>query len=120
MSWYINKTTVRYQFWDYFQGMWQLFGPAGKNLQMGGANLTGEWQLPTEGFVGIIRNTDGYCLSANDKTDVHVVLENNDPGRCHQWERSHTDSLGFFTLKSLRYGKFLYARDSSNLLLEGM
>ena len=100
--------------------MWQLFGPAGKNLQtIGGANLTGDWQLPTEGSIGIIRNMT-HCLSAIDKTDVHLVLENNDPGRCHKWERSHTDSVGFFALKSLSYEKFLYARDSSNLLLEGM
>ena len=94
---------------------------AGKNLQtIGGANLTGEWELPTEGFVGIIRNTDGYCLRANDKTDVHVVLENNDPERCHKWEITATDSVGFFSIKSLSYGKFLYARDSNNLLLEGI
>ena len=99
--------------------MWQLFGPAGTKLKtIGGVYLTGDWQLPT--VDSIIRNTDGYCLSANDKTDVHVVLENNDPGRCHEWEITATDSIGFFSIKSLSYGKFLYARDSNNLLLEGI
>ena len=91
-----------------------------------GVTLTGNWELPSIGTNGTIRNTDsgdnGY-LSTNGNIEAGSAVEEvdfdvNDGGQ--QWERSADDDSGYFTLKNPESKKFLYGHNTPNMLtIEG-
>ena len=73
--------------------------------------MTGNWELPTVGTPGTIRNSDtagdnGY-LNINGNIEAGSAVEEvaNDGGQ--KWERSANDDSGYFTLKNPNSGLFL-------------
>ena len=86
-----------------------------------GITLTGNWQIPSVGTPGTIRNTDtGEHLSVNANTDagsvvVEEAFDSSDVGQ--QWERSANDGSGFFDLKIPNSDSFLVMRNADKLTI---
>ena len=97
-----------------------------------GITLTGRWALPTAGTTGTIRNKDsdtnnGYLDTYGNIADgsavfeeaLHVMFDGStDDGQL--WERSASDSSGYFTLMNPKSGKLLTGDNTTIVLrIEG-
>ena len=83
--------------------------------------MSGRWRIPDAGKTTTIQNIHtNKFLTVNSETAGSAVESMDATGVEQEWERSPTDSSGYFTLKNPYSGRFLTATHPNNsLTIEG-